>query len=100
MNIFEKAFCRIFQAGMRVGMKILNFREPAIIHGLDKLPDAVVKEGLTSVLIVTDDVLHNKLKMIDGLETGTGRKGNKILYIRQNRSQPHDNEHRRRIRNV
>ena len=81
MNIFEKAFCRIFQAGMRVGMKILNFREPAIIHGLDKLPDAVVKEGLTSVLIVTDDVLHNKLKMIDGLKQGLGEKGIKYCIF-------------------
>ena len=81
MNIFEKAFCRIFQAGMRVGMKILNFREPAIIHGLDKLPDAVVKEGLTSVLIVTDDVLHNKLKMIDGLKQGLEEKGIKYCIF-------------------
>lgn len=81
MNIFQKAFCRIFQAGMRVGMKILNFREPAIIHGLDKLPDAVVKEGLTSVLIVTDDVLHNKLKMIDGLKQGLEEKGIKYCIF-------------------
>ena len=81
MNIFEKAFCRIFQAGMRVGMKILNFREPAIIHGLDKLPDAVVKEGLTSVLIVTDDVLHNKLKMVDGLKQGLEEKGIKYCIF-------------------
>ena len=81
MNIFEKTFCRIFQAGMRVGMKILNFREPAIIHGLDKLPDAVVKEGLTSVLIVTDDVLHNKLKMIDGLKQGLEEKGIKYCIF-------------------
>lgn len=74
MNVFQKAFCRIYQAGMRVGMKIMNFREPTIIDGLDKLPDSVIKEGLSSVLIVTDDVLHNKLHLIDGLKAGLEEK--------------------------
>lgn len=74
MNAFQKAFCRIYQAGMRVGMKVMNFREPTIIDGLDKLPSSVVKEGLSSVLIVTDDVLHNKLHLIDGLKAGLEEK--------------------------
>ncbi|MGN0768482.1 MAG: iron-containing alcohol dehydrogenase [Christensenellales bacterium] len=74
MNVFQKAFCRIYQAGMRVGMKVMNFREPTIIDGLDKLPSSVVKEGLSSVLIVTDDVLHNKLHLIDGLKAGLEEK--------------------------
>lgn len=81
MNIFEKGYCRVYQAGMRVGMKILNFREPSIINGLDKLPDAVVKEGLGSVLIVTDDVLHNKLHLIDGLKQGLEEKGVKYCVF-------------------
>ena len=74
MNVFQKAFCRIYQAGMRVGMKVMTFREPTIIDGLDKLPSSVVKEGLSSVLIVTDDVLHNKLHLIDGLKAGLEEK--------------------------
>ena len=81
MNVFQKAYYRTYQAGMRVGMKVLNFREPTIINGLDKLPESVVKEGLASVLIVTDDVLHNKLCLIDGLKKGLEEKGVKYCVF-------------------
>ena len=79
MNVFTKAYCRTFQAFMRVGMKILNFREPEIINGLDALPDVVAKEGLSSVLIVTDNYLHNVGKLIEGLKTKLEEKG--IKYV-------------------
>lgn len=86
MNIFQKAYCRVYQAAMRVGMKLMNFREPKIIEGLDKLPASVVKEGLTSVLIVTDDVLHNKLHLIDGLKAGL--EENNVKYVVYDKTVP------------
>ena len=86
MNIFYKAYCRTYQAAFRVGMKILNFREPEVIEGLVKLPDKVEKEGLTSLLIVTDDFLHNKGKLIDGLKADLDAKG--IKYVVYDKTVP------------
>lgn len=86
MNIFYKAYCRTYQACFRVGMKILNFREPEVIEGLAKLPDKIEKEGLTSLLIVTDDFLHNKGKLIDGLKADLDAKG--IKYVVYDKTVP------------
>ena len=70
MNIFSKCYCRTFQFVMKYAMRLMNFPIPEIIHGLDTLPDQVQKEGINSILIVTDDFLHNKGKLIEGLKAG------------------------------
>jgi alcohol dehydrogenase class IV len=49
---------------------MVSFREPTIINGLEELPATIAKDKISSVLIVTDDVLHNKLKLVDGLKAG------------------------------
>lgn len=79
MNIFVKAYCRAYQGVFRVAMRFLNFREPKIINGLKELPVEVEKEKINSVLIVTDDVLHNKLCLIDGLKKDLEEKGIKFV---------------------
>jgi alcohol dehydrogenase class IV len=70
MNSFYKAYCRIYQAGFKVGMNFLNFSEPELLDGLEVLPSFIKDKGIDSVLIVTDDFLHNKAKLIDGLKIG------------------------------
>lgn len=79
MNIFSKCYCRTFQFVMKYAMRLMNFPIPEIIHGLDTLPDQVQKEGINSILIVTDDFLHNKGKLIEGLKSGLEEKG--IKYV-------------------
>lgn len=79
MNIFVKAYCRAYQGVFRVAMRFLNFREPKIINGLKELPVEVEKENINSLLIVTDDVLHNKLCLIDGLKKDLEEKGIKFV---------------------
>lgn len=75
MNVFYKAFCRTYQFVMKIAANFLPFRQPEILEGLEKVPEQIEKIGIASVLIVTDDVLHNKLHLIDGLKEGLEAKG-------------------------
>lgn len=75
MNVFYKAFCRTYQFVMKIAANFLPFRQPEILEGLEKVPEQIEKLGIASVLIVTDDVLHNKLHLIDGLKEGLEAKG-------------------------
>lgn len=86
MNVFFKAYCRTYQAMFRVAMKIMNFRQPDIVNGLKDLPDTIANEKIDSVLIVTDDVLHNKLCLIDGLKASLEEKG--IKYVVYDKTVP------------
>lgn len=78
MNIFYRGYCRVFQGAMKLAMPFLRIREPQKISGLDKLAEHVEKQGRKSVLIVTDDVLHNKLHLIDGLKENLSGRGVKV----------------------
>lgn len=78
MNVFFKAYCRVFQFVMKCAMPLLRMREPERIKGLDKLAELIEKQGKKSVLIVTDDVLHNKLRLIDGLKEDLTNRGVKV----------------------
>ncbi len=77
MNVFYKAYCRCFQAVMKVAMPLLRLREPKKISGLGSLAELIAKDK-KSVLIVTDDVLHNKLHLIDGLKADLAERGVKV----------------------
>ena len=81
MNAFFKAYCRVYQGIFRIAMPLLNLRVPATINGLKALPDAIEKEHIDSVLIVTDDVLHNKLKLIEGLKSDLEAKNIKYTVF-------------------
>lgn len=71
---------------MKIAANFLNFRQPEIINGLGELPAAVKKNGISSLLIVTDDVLHNKLKLIDSLKEGLEAEG--IKYVVYDKTVP------------
>lgn len=56
MNVLQKGLIRIFQLGLKLGLKIIPIPEPELISGagsLDKLPEKIGGSGLHSVLIVT-----------------------------------------------
>lgn len=79
MNPFYKAYCRVYQFVLKIAMCFLRFPSPEIIDGLDKLPDFIAKKNIRSLLIVTDDNLHNKLKLIEGLKAGLAEKDIKFV---------------------
>lgn len=54
MNIASKIFCRVFQAGFRLALPVLPYREPKIVNSCAALKNVFEKEKITSVLVVTD----------------------------------------------
>ena len=58
MNFFEKVFCRVYQGGFRLALPILPYREPEILKGVADVPPLLQKQGVKSVLLVTDGFLR------------------------------------------
>lgn len=88
MNIFYKIYCRIYQKIVYLASYLLNFDEPEIITGencLLKLPKKIKELKITTVLIVTDEVLYN-LGLLDGLFAALEKEG--IKYSCYNKTVP------------
>ena len=86
MNIFFKAYCRTYQKIFYCASFLMNFHEPELLEGLDSIPETLKKSGIGSIIIVTDDVLHNKLKMIEGLKASLEAAG--IKYVVYDKTVP------------
>lgn len=59
MFFIKSAYCRIYQAGFRMAIPILPYREPEIINSCAEIGKVLTKEKATSVLIVTDKGIVN-----------------------------------------
>jgi len=56
----NKAYCRVFQAVMKVGNYFMGYRMPEYIEGpgsVKKLPEIIMAKGIRNVLFVTDPSL-------------------------------------------
>ncbi|MDK2868739.1 MAG: hypothetical protein PWP51_2993 [Clostridiales bacterium] len=63
------AYCRLYQAGFRVGSNFLPWRKPEMIEGVNsvlKLPEVIKAKGLDRILVVTDSGIA-KLGLMNGL---------------------------------
>ena len=58
MNLFEKAFCRVFQFCFHLALPILPYREPQILNSVEEILPLCQKLQLHSVLLVTDQGLR------------------------------------------
>lgn len=57
MNIFKKGWCRFYQAIMRVGMRLMPWREPLLLQGENSFANAVdflLEKGVDRPLVVCD----------------------------------------------
>ena len=62
MNIFKKAYCRIYQKTMKLASNFLNFRAPVLLKGEDsllKIKDVLNENKKQSVLLVSDAFLSS-----------------------------------------
>lgn len=69
MSVLYKAYCRVYQKVLKLGMNFLDWREPELIKGagsVKRLPAAVREKGLDNVLVVTDKGLMG-LGLLNGL---------------------------------
>lgn len=67
MNLFIKAYCRVFQTVFRLALPILPCRDPQILPRIDDIPSLLKEQGRHRPLIVTDRGIH-RLGLTRGLE--------------------------------
>lgn len=56
MNVFQKAYLRVFHLGLKIGLNIILIPEPEVLTGsgcLNSLPRKICESGLHNLLIVT-----------------------------------------------
>ena len=58
MNPLQKVYCRAFQLVFRLAQPVLPYRSPEILHQVEEVPQLLQREGISSVLLVTDDFLR------------------------------------------
>ncbi len=62
MFFLKSIYCRIFQKAFRLVLPFLPYRQPQIISSCDKIDNIILKENITSVLIITDKgIVQNNL---------------------------------------
>ncbi len=54
MNLFKKAYCRLFQTAMRAALPFMPYRQPALIDGLSSVPGVLRQHSVSCVLLTTD----------------------------------------------
>ena len=54
MNIFKKIYCRTYQFVLRTALPVLPYREPERLDSIQSLPRVLHKEGVRTVLLITD----------------------------------------------
>ena len=54
MNIVKKIFCRLNQAFIRALRPTLPYREPELLGGMDEVILALIKHGVSRLMLVTD----------------------------------------------
>ena len=54
MNILKKAYCRTYQFVLRTAQPVLPYREPEKLGSIRELPRVLHREGVKSVLLITD----------------------------------------------
>ena len=57
MNIFKKAFCRVYQFCFHLALPVLPYREPKRLQSTDEIAKELKSINVNSVLLVTDSFL-------------------------------------------
>lgn len=84
-----KAYCRVYQGVLKIGMNIIPWGMPETIEGpgsIKKLPDFIKQKGFNNILVVTDKVLNRELKMLDSLYESLDKA--KLQYVVYDGVQP------------
>ena len=54
MNLFKKAYCRIYQTAFKLAIPILPYRNPHQLNSIKELPSLLLEKGYKQILVVTD----------------------------------------------
>ena len=67
MHAIKKAYCRVFQTGLKLALPFLPYRKPKIIKNVAEIPEVLKKKKREKVLIITDSGI-SKLGLTKRLE--------------------------------
>ncbi len=67
MNIFKKAYCRIFQGAFKCALPVLPYREPTILDSVLEIKSVLKSNNISKVLLITDKGLKER-NLTDTLE--------------------------------
>ena len=54
MNIFERAFCRVFQFCFKVAIPLLPYYNPRILDKVEDISQVLIEKNISRVMLVTD----------------------------------------------
>lgn len=74
MNIFSKAYCRIYQTIFKWLIPLMPYREPQILDSCEKIKDVLTEKSITKVLLVTDKGIK-ELGLTEALENDLKNNG-------------------------
>lgn len=74
MNIFQKIYCRGFQAVFKLALPILPYKNPKIIENIEEIPSVLRDNGKKNPLIVTDKKIRS-LGLTEKLEGSLKEQG-------------------------
>lgn len=74
MNPLKIAYCRVFQTVMHLVFPVLPYRTPKTLSSVEEIPGELEKQGIGSVLLVTDGFLH-KSGMLEPLKKALAEAG-------------------------
>lgn len=66
MDLLKKVYCRTYQAVFRAAIPVLPYHRPVILNSLTAIPEVVLKNKRSRVLLITDSGIR-RLGLIDPL---------------------------------
>ena len=87
MNIFKKAFCRVYQLAFRAALPVLPYREPKILGDIAEIAPVLAGKKISSVLLVTDKFLFES-GITDRLRSSLADAGIKCAVYSDTRPNP------------
>lgn len=85
MNIFKKAFCRVYQFCFHLALPVLPYREPKILKSVNEIPTEIKRLDIKKALIITDEFLK-KSGATEEMELSL--HGNNINYVVYDKTRP------------
>ncbi len=87
MNVFKKAYCRLYQTAFRAALPVLPYREPVILKSTAEIARVMKEKQLKSAMLITDGFLKSSGATLP-LEAALAQSGIALCVYDQTRSNP------------
>lgn len=87
MNIFKKAYCRIYQTMFKLALPFLPYREPKILDNVEDVANILLEQKITTVMLVTDKGIRG-FGVTANLENSLSEKNIKCVVFDETSANP------------